>query len=176
MVEMKNKATLHTDLLEALYGEVSVQVLEQDDYRRVVDILDKNRVTRTHAVTWLPEIETDDPIRGLREEIRLGGSIGKTVRAYGYGIDKRMILSCNIGECEWLESRMQCRDLAINLYEFWVNAEGVKALIGTILEIYPSEVKAISNNPDAMIDISSDKERLTTCTKAMGYILGGNDN
>jgi hypothetical protein len=139
---------LHTEKVEASYGPVTFEILEQSSERRVVNILDKEGICRTHAVTWFPEKKIDDPIAEVRRRVAAGEGVGRVVKSMGLSIEKEMIITGRIESPEWVAIVLDGKEAAINIYDFWVVNEGGRELFGTILEIYPREVYRGEGNRD----------------------------
>lgn len=135
------RAKLHTDELEEKYGKVTARVFEHSDRRRIVDIVDRLEICRTHALTIFPDnySEGNDDWDRARSEIADGELIGKTIRKYGFGIEKRSIIEGMTRIPDWLQERFEVEDKQAKVrgYEFVV-LDSDKQLIdvyGLIFEI-----------------------------------------
>lgn len=135
----EESAPLHTDRLEAKYGPVHAQVHEHTTNRRVIDIVDGSGISRTHAVTWFPNVDDrEDPLGDVRSEIAGGALIGKTIKAHGFDINKPGIVEGSIPLPGWLQERFNVTDTTagFNIYQFIASKDGVNALYGIVCEIY----------------------------------------
>lgn len=145
---------LHTDELELRYGKVQAVVIEHNYLRRVIDIVDANKVSRTHAITWFPENLQNDPLEKVRGEIKKGALVGKTFKQNDYEIFKNTLESGVVK----LPTRLKLSfdnnsDYAnFKIYEFWAIKENRKSLFGVIAEIYSPDFLPVKTNLNTYLE------------------------
>lgn len=134
------ESILHTEMIERYYGPVTIEIVEQNAERRIINMRDRNGFCRTHAVTWFPPVNKHDPLSEIRERVFGGEGVGRVVKGMGLTIEKEMIYSGDIEVTEKTQNIIDDLELAINLYNFWVVSTDARDLYGTILEIYPKKL------------------------------------
>mgnify|MGYP001827023501 CR=1 FL=1 len=135
---------LNSDLIEDRFGSYGVEVLHEDERRRVsslYSLTDGTRVTRTHAVVeYLGRPAS--AIAEVHADIVAGGSIGLTFRRAGWSIRKQNVF---VGELELtpayaeLGERMQLplpANVAVHQYLFIVSRDERTYSYARITEVH----------------------------------------
>ena len=164
---------LHTDVLEEKYGPIHAEVLRHDDQIREAHLVDEKGVSRTYALTFLTYDHNDKEISDINDEIKAGGSIGKTFREHGYEVRKNVISVYVVDLPEELREKFATEgDKAkARLSEFYACKEGGTPIIyGVVTEIYspdfrPAEVNDMDlkqDNPttNALEQVGISKEEI----------------
>ncbi len=145
---------LHTDILEDKYGPIHAVVLRHDNVRemkagseriREARLVDENNILRTYALTFLTYDRGNTEIAAIDDEIRQGGSIGKTFRDHGYVV-KKNVLDVFVVEVlpNWMQEDFQTNSpkAKARLTEFYAKKDKMTPLIyGTVLEIYSPDFR-----------------------------------
>ena len=129
---------LHTELLEAQYGPISVRVLHHDQRHRKVHLVDRRGISRTFGLTFLSR-PMPEPIRPINEELRSGQFIGKAFVGHGYQIRKNMLDYFVLEAAPWLRSdfHVKQRYALARLWECYVLRPGSGPLVyGTVCEVF----------------------------------------
>lgn len=140
---------LHTDALELRYGLVHAQLREHSQTRRVIDIVDSEGVSRTHAVTWFPQLNgVNDVLADARKDIARGALVGKTIKAYGFSVSKPEILKGITILPVWLKQRFACEETQafFCIYQFVACKEEVNSLYGVVCEIYSPDFMPVKKH------------------------------
>ena len=147
---------LHTDVLEQKYGPIHADVVKHDSEVREVNMLDKDNVSRTYALTFFVFDKNNTEVVEIDEKIKNGGLIGKTFREYGYEVRKNVIAVFVTDLPEDLREKMQTKEseAKIRLSEFYAKKADTEPLIyGIVSEIYspdfrPAEVNEVDQKQD----------------------------
>jgi hypothetical protein len=89
---------LNSDAIKANFGSYGVEVLYQADGTRVANLYSghgADKVCRTLAVTEFVE-PVDESLLGSHEAILAGASIGATLRAAGFTINKKLLIKTEV--------------------------------------------------------------------------------
>ena len=73
-----NLENLHTSTLEKLFGSIDLRIIRQDDDVRIVQLIDKNGISRTLGVVKFFNID-NDLLAEVHKRILDGGLLGKTL-------------------------------------------------------------------------------------------------
>jgi len=133
------EATLHTSGLRDKYGDVSAEVHQHNQERRVIDIIDKQKISRTHAITWFPQIDPEqDILSKARAEIKAGALIGETIKKHGFKIKKPELAKGVIEIPSWLSQKFDVpeKKAQYSIYQFIAYSNGTATLYGVVCEIY----------------------------------------
>lgn len=143
---------LHTDVLTERYGKVEAKVIEHNEDRRIVDIVDAKGISRTHALTLFPKWTDKDQLSEIDKEIADGGLIGEVFRKYGYQIRKNVIDVFTIRLSDELKSKFDTEEdfSKARTSEFYAKKDDNQPLIyGFVTEIYPPDFReAVVNEAD----------------------------
>ena len=85
--------TLNSDAIKATFGSYGVEVISQSESTRVANLYSLSgdaKICRTLAVTEFV-LPTDPALIDAHQLIRAGGSIGATLRAAGFTINKKLL-------------------------------------------------------------------------------------
>ncbi len=129
---------LHTDLLAERYGPVSIRLLRHDNEVREVHLIDRQRVSRTYAVTFLAS-PCPEEFTGIDAEIRDGAPIGSTFRKYGCEVRKNVLKALAVELPSWLRTEFAHSSPFAKAFivEFLARIDArPPELYGTIIEIY----------------------------------------
>ena len=108
--------TLHTDVLEEIYGDTTVHVMQDDDTIREVLLLDELQIARTYAITFKNDTwRNNKEIREINETIKKGKAIGKAFTAAGYNIQKNVLDVFLVMIPSWLQFAFDTRLLQHNI-------------------------------------------------------------
>lgn len=142
---------LHTDVLEEKYGPIHSKVIIHNNLLRLAHLIDKNRISRTFAITFFLDNWTED-VKKINTEIRNGESIGKAFRQHQYAIRKNVLEVYKIKIPDWLQKEFDTTEdhAKARLSEFYAKKKGSPPVIyGVVVEIYsPDFRKAIINKTD----------------------------
>lgn len=133
---------LNSERIEQQYGSYGIEVLSDDGSVRVSDLYSGSgdgRVCRTFAVVvYADPVNVDER---THREITAGGSLGATLKANGYGVEKHTRsfheLPADPGYGV-LYKRMKVppTDLAVHVYELWVERGSERSLYASIAEFH----------------------------------------
>ena len=135
---------LHTELLEARYGPISVQVLYHEAGIRKVHLVDRKGVSRTFGLTFLSS-PMPAPIRAMDEELRSGQFIGKAFVRHGYTIRKNMLDYFVLETAPWLRAAFKVKQpyALTRFWECYVRKGASKPLVyGTVCEVFSPDFRA----------------------------------
>jgi hypothetical protein len=156
MIEKEHFPTaekLHTDVLEQKYGPIEALVIRHDNVRestpgseriREAKLIDQEGITRTYALTFLTYDKNNAEIVSIDDQIRLGGSIGKTFRENGYEVKKNVIDVFMLPLEEKMKADFQTTDdeAKSRLTEFYAKKEnGTPIVYGIVMEVYSPDFK-----------------------------------
>ena len=151
--------TLHTDILERIYGPIHAVVLRHDNVGEIkkgserireARLVDDANILRTYALTFLTYDDGNREIVDIDDEIRQGGLIGQTFRKYGYVIKKNVIdvFIMTISSKMSYDFNVGTNKAKARVTEFYAKKmSGSPIMYGTILEIYSPDFE----NPDGGI-------------------------
>jgi hypothetical protein len=129
---------LHTELLEAQFGPISVKVLHHDTRLRKVHLVDARGVSRTFGLTFLSR-PMPVPIRAIDGELRSGQFIGKAFVEHGYAIRKNMLDYFVLETAPWLRTAFHVKE-RYALTRFWecyvLNRRSAPLIYGTVCEVF----------------------------------------
>src|SRR3989337_2981879 len=95
---------LHTEVLQDVYGRISVQVLNDDNLTREVLLLDQQNIARTYALTIKnTEWAWNKEMQAVNAAIRGGEAIGKAFKVNGFSICKNIIDVYVVNLPGWLQ-------------------------------------------------------------------------
>ena len=144
---------LHTEVLEEVYGPVSVQVLRDDNLTREILLTDQQNIARTYALTIKnAEWEGNKEIQSVNEEIRAGAAIGKAFKVNGFSICKNIIDVHLVHLPEWLQQAFahSSKIAKARVTEFLVKKDQLIFNYGLITEVYSPDFRdAMINAQDA---------------------------
>jgi hypothetical protein len=86
--------TLNSDVIKATFGSYGVEVITQSESTRVANLYSLSgdaKICRTLAVTEFV-LPMDPALKEAHRLIRAGGSIGATLRAAGFTINKKLLI------------------------------------------------------------------------------------
>jgi len=132
---------LNSDRIEAAFGSYGIEVLASDDRLRVSDLYstdDGERTTRTYAVVVYPAV-VDAAFADAHAAILAGGSIGATLRAYGWQVVKKHRFFGVIESTPRVERMMRLdgvRNLALHVYELEIVRGSTQFSYATIAEVH----------------------------------------
>ena len=90
--------TLNSDAIKATFGSYGVEIIYQAAGTRVANLYSGqagNKIVRTLAVTEFVE-PIDNTLLQSHQEIMSGASIGATLRAAGYTINKKLLIKTEV--------------------------------------------------------------------------------
>lgn len=140
---------LHTDILEEYYGEIHSEVSVHNEQFREADLVDKEGITRTYALTFLTFDRKNEELSEINEEIKNGGLIGKSFRKHCYTIKKNVIDVIVLDIPESLRKKFNCTETQAKarLSEFYAKKEGSSPVIyGEVLEVYTPDFRPATIN------------------------------
>jgi hypothetical protein len=139
--------------LESIYGPIHADVLRHDNVResekgmeriREARLVDEDNILRTYALTFLTYDKNNDELVRIDDEIREGGSIGKTFRKHSYEVKKNVIDVFIIDIPKWMidDFHVDTDKAKARLTEFYAKRKNQTPVIyGTVLEIYSPDFK-----------------------------------
>lgn len=129
---------LHTDIIEEKFGGFSIIILSQDEEIRIVNIVDKNEVPRTRAVSRFLYKGDDDDIVVCLNIIKKGGSIGKVFRENGFKIKKNILKHGYVKIDKKIQEAFDVSQekTSFKIYDFLVCKDNGYIDVIRILEIY----------------------------------------
>jgi hypothetical protein len=140
---------LHTDVLEEKYGPIEPEIVRHDKTIREVYLNDSQGIARTYALTFFPDSWESEDIQAIDDEIRNGGSIGKTFKKHGYEIRKNVIAVFVLDVPTWLQERFRSEkpQAKARFSEFYAKKEGNEPVIyATVLEVYSPDFREAEVN------------------------------
>lgn len=144
-------------MLEEKNGKIEVQVLYDDDHKREVLLIDKNRVARTYAITlkkndWKQNIE----IHRVNEAIKEGEGIGGAFKKRGYGIQKNVLDVYIIKLPKWLQQSFctESKTAKARITEFMVKKNIAIYSYGIVTEVYSPDFRKPRINDSDRIQIN----------------------
>jgi len=147
---------LNSDLIRSRYGSYGVELLQQNDTTRLANLFSgcgDQKVCRTLAVTrfLLPRPES---LNSADAHIRLGASIGATLREAGWAVAKSDTVHAvtTVGQ-RFLElaghSIAPDTRIGVQLYTLAVNRGNERCDYAVIAEAYhPDHIPAVADAPD----------------------------
>jgi hypothetical protein len=139
---MKYK-NLHTHTLENLFGPISLHILKQYDTIRIVELKDKECISRTLAIVRFLNIKGNDLMKAY-SVIRNGGLLGKTLCDHQINFEKEQIGSIKVKTPSWLKKDFNSdEDLSLGFISNICVTDSVtneKFLFSEIIEIIPLEL------------------------------------
>lgn len=136
--------TLHTDVLEEIYGDTTVHVMQDDDTIREVLLLDELQIARTYAITFKNDTwRNNKEIREINETIKKGKAIGKAFTAAGYNIQKNVLDVFLVMIPSWLQFAFDTRlqSAKARMTEFVVKKNDVITNYAIITELYAPDFR-----------------------------------
>lgn len=132
MHNSSNHSSVHTDTLHQLYSDVDVVIESQTRDIRKVQLVDKNGVVLTYAITHPHSANWTKETQEVWDQIVEGAAIG---RLHANGVSKRIQ---RLFACEQPEA-------LLHQYKFSVtnNSSSKWEEIATITEIYPAELSKL---------------------------------
>jgi hypothetical protein len=172
---------LHTDVLEEKYGAINSKVIKHNKKIRISHLIDKNNVSRTHAITFF-DYPFSKEIEKINKEIKKGNPIGKEFRKFGYGIRKNVVdvflveLSRNLQE----EFKTKEKFAKTRLSEFYARKKDKKPQVyGIVAEIYSPDFRnPIINSVDIsqINPLTEMFEKIGVSNKEIWERLGDNND
>lgn len=147
---------LHTEVLQDIYGPISVKVLKDDNLTREVLLKDKQSIARTYALTIKnDEWACNKEMRTVNAAIRSGEAIGKSFKTNGFSICKNIIDVYLVNLPEWLQRAFahNSQMAKARISEFLVKKGQLIFNYGLITEIYSPDFR------NAMINVQ-DREQI----------------
>jgi hypothetical protein len=135
---------LHTDLLQEVFGPISIRLLRHNNEVREAHLVDRQDISRTFAVTFLAPPYPEELAR-IDAEIRDGAPIGKTFSRYGYEVRKNVLKTLAVELPAWLRTEFSHPSLVARalLFEFLARVDTrPPELYGTVVEIYSPEFRS----------------------------------
>ncbi len=145
--EASAPAPLNSERIAATFGSYGVELLHQEGRCRVSNLYSihgEETITRTLAVVDLP-MGVPTALTEAHAEILAGASLGATLKAAGWSIDKRLLWQGMLeapASGSWLEQLMQLQQsapLAAELYRLDLERDGVRFSYASIAEIHHPE-------------------------------------
>lgn len=149
---------LHTDVLQEKYGTIRPDIIEHNEERRIIDMLDKENVSRTRAITLYPQWTDRDKLRDVDEKIKNGKLIGEAFREEGYKIRKNVIDVFTVELSESMRKKFNTEDIhaKARTSEFYAKKDNNEPLIyGFVTEIYHPDFRPAVVNEVDMSQISA---------------------
>ncbi len=112
---------LNSEMIQASFGSYDLQVLSQSARLRISDLysgVGAQRVTRTLAVVMMPE-SVPVELESAHAAIVAGGSLGATLKAAGWTVEKTHLSYASLNATPALAARMKiapATPLAIHIY------------------------------------------------------------
>jgi hypothetical protein len=135
---------LHTEVLEEKYGQISLQVLHDDDEVREVLLTDQHDIARTYAITlksysWRHNSE----ICAVNDAIRGGEPIGIAFKDRGFAIKKNVLAVYTIELPEWLQHAFVVEEnfAKTRITEFVIEKQGQVFQYGYVTEMYSPDFR-----------------------------------
>lgn len=136
-------ALLNSERIAQRYGSYGIEVLESGGGLRVSDLYSgesTDRVTRTLAVVRFLE-PVSNALAAEHRVILAGGSIGAVLKAAGWQVDKRHLLTGELHEEPawapvWRRMRVSPAPLAVHVYELRARRGEVDVIYARISEVY----------------------------------------
>lgn len=134
---------LNSERIAATFGSYGVEVLASGERSRVSSLYsvhDGRRVCRTFAVVAFPEV-IDPRIADAHREVLAGGSLGATLRAAGWAVDKEHLFLGTLPVEDRLAAVYARMDvsptaLAVDVYRLTASRSGVAIAYATIAEAH----------------------------------------
>lgn len=140
------EGSLHTDELGKDYGKIAARVVTNSPpFVRKAHLVDKKGISRTFAITFLPERFPNPAIRAIHEKIKGRKLIGETFRENGYTIRKNVLAVFVVKIPKWLQREFHLPDQTakVRVSEFYAKRPGAKPVIyAEVAEIYSPDFKA----------------------------------
>lgn len=151
---------LHTEVLQDVYGPISVQVLNDDNLTREILLTDQQNIARTYALTIKnTEWAWNKEMQSVNAAIRAGEAIGKAFKANGFSICKNIIDVYVVNLPEWLQNTFAHNSemAKARISEFLVKKNQLIFNYGLITEIYSPDFRnaAINVQDIAQINLPS---------------------
>lgn len=146
MHNLSNHFSLHTDTLRQLYSDVDVVIESQTHDIRKVQLVDKNGVMLTYAITHPHPANWTKEIQEVWDQIVKGAAIGRSFHANGYRILKTPICTIPVIVSKRLQQLFACEqsEALLHQYKFSVTSNSSKwEEVATITEIYPAELSKL---------------------------------
>ena len=133
---------LNSERIEARFGSYGIELLSGRDSVRVANLYsDENgrRTCRTFAVTVFPQV--DHRLEAEHRKVLSGGSIGATLKAAGWQVNKQQLGVGKLPPTDGFASvyalmRVPPGQLAYKAYELLAARAGVSVHYATITELY----------------------------------------
>jgi hypothetical protein len=130
-----------------LYSDVDVVIESQTRDIRKVQLVDKNGVVLTYAITHPHSANWTKEIQEVWDQIVEGASIGRSFHANGYKILKTPICTIPVVVSKRIQRLFACEqpEALLHQYKFSVtnNSSSKWEEIATITEIYPAELSKL---------------------------------
>lgn len=97
-----NYEDLHTSVLEKLFGSIDLRIIRQDEDIRIIQLNDKNEISRTLGVVRFLNIESKQ-LKIAHGKILEGGLLGKTLLDLDIDFDKEFIGKLQVKLPDWLK-------------------------------------------------------------------------
>ena len=148
---------LHTEVLQDVYGRISIQVLHDDNLTREVLLVDQQNITRTYALTIKnTEWARNKEMQVVNSAIRTGEAIGKAFKVNGFSICKNIIDVYVVNLPKWLQDAF-AHNSAIakaRISEFLVKKNQFIFNYGLITEIYSPDFRNATLNVQDIAQIN----------------------
>lgn len=148
---------LHTEVLQDVYGPISVQVLHDDNVTRKVLLTDQQNIARTYALTIKhTEWAWNKEMQAVNTAIRAGEAIGKAFKANGFLICKNIIDVYVVNLPGWLQNAFaHSSEIAkARISEFLVKKNQLFYRYGLITEIYSPDFRNAAVNVQDIAQIN----------------------
>ena len=134
---------LNSERIEARFGSFGIELLNGPESVRVANLYsgeDGQRTCRTFAVTVFPQA-VDHRLEAEHRQVLSGGSIGATLKAAGWTVDKRQLGVGELPSSDGFASvyalmRVPPGQVAFKAYELFAAQAGVSVHYATITELY----------------------------------------
>lgn len=173
---------LHTDVLEAKYGQVHTRILRHDNQIRLAHLEDANGISRTFAITLFPSRPFRGEIAKINEQIKRGEAIGKAFRQNGYEVRKNVIAVYTTVLPETIrQAFMETREKAkVRLSEFLARKGNQKPVVyATVAEIYSPDFRPANINATDRKQVNPTAEALQQAGISLSELwqgIGQNNN
>lgn len=134
---------LNSERIEARFGSYGIEVLASGGRTRVSSLYSthgERRVCRTFAVVLFPEV-VDDRLASVHAEVLAGGSIGATLQAAGWSVEKEHLFLGTLPREDRLAAVYARMDiapaaLAVDVYRLTASRSRVAIAYATIAEAH----------------------------------------
>lgn len=142
--EVEADTLLNSERIQQRFGSYGVEILHSDSTTRITSLFSREgdtNVTRTFAVVMYP-IDLDPALQNEHTKILEGGSIGQVFKDSGWTVEKNSIYMGQISQSERyadvysMMGGIDPSDLAVYMYSFEVERDGLSYEYATIAEVY----------------------------------------